>query len=189
MWSVHDTSRSWSVSPVSHSASLALPVPLSLPLPHCLQLHLFPSMWQMIAGLFFPRFHATVLLRVLSLCSLFPSVPSQPLCLPKMPFFIFPPAHCQLLIPAQAWRWGVQWGGGQTKCTFMVCERGGKERKRHREREEMVLAGLLLSQGTIVALNCLATWSPSILLIDKAWVTLANMHSHSVSPFCTDSHG
>lgn len=104
MCSVHGTSLSLCVSLASHSPSLTLPVPFSRPLPHCLQLHLFPSMWQMIAGLFFPL-HATVLLLVLSLCSLSlplslgPFSPSQP---PTMPFFFSPPAHCQLLVPAQA---------------------------------------------------------------------------------------
>lgn len=43
----------FSLSLPSRSPSLSLPVPFSLTLPHCLQLHLFPSMWQMIAGLFF----------------------------------------------------------------------------------------------------------------------------------------
>lgn len=84
MCNVHGRSLSLSLSLLGFSflpLSLSLPVPFSLTLPHCLQLHLFPSMWQMIAGLFF--FHGTALL--LSLCShspLSPSVPSHPLSFP-----------------------------------------------------------------------------------------------------------
>lgn len=46
-------------------------------------------------------------------------------------------------------------GWGQTKCTFMVFVWEWKQ-----ERKKRALLGPLLSLWTMVALNCLATWSP-----------------------------
>lgn len=92
--------------------TLSSPAPFSLPLPHCLQLHLFPSMWRMIAGLLFfflflmLHFSLLVLAPSLSLC---PSSPSQP---PTTPFSFSPPAHCHLLVPAQAPSRGLREAGG-----------------------------------------------------------------------------
>lgn len=51
-------------------------------------------------------------------------------------------------------------------------KKGGRKAKRDDERGERALSMPLLSVGTIVALNCLATWSGCILLIDEAWVSL-----------------
>lgn len=51
MCSVHGSPLPLSVSLASHAPSLLSCPLLSLPLPRCLQLHLFPSMWRMIAGL------------------------------------------------------------------------------------------------------------------------------------------
>lgn len=91
--------------------TLSSPAPFSLPLPHCLQLHLFPSMWRMIAGLLFfflflmLHFSLLVLAPSLSLC---PSSPSQP---PTTPFSFSPPAHCHLLVPAQAPSRGLREAG------------------------------------------------------------------------------
>ena len=122
---------------LSLSLSLPPPVPFSLTLPHCLQLHLFPSVWQMIAGLFFffswyssPASARPLLTLSSSLpLSLCPFSPSQ---LPTMPFFFL--SSCSLSTPCSRPSPNPKGGGGgQTKCTFIVCE-AEKESKRDTEK-------------------------------------------------------
>lgn len=102
-------------------------------------------------------FHGTALLLVLSLSpplslSVCPFSPSQLLIM--LPF----PSSCSLSTPCS--RPSPEPGGGQTKCTFIVCVKKTEkesERDTEKEKRERALSGPLLSLQTIVALNRLAT--------------------------------
>lgn len=117
---------------------LSPPVPFSLTLPHCLQLHLFPSMWQMIAGLFFSWYStpASALSPLLFLSS--PLSLTLPLRLSLLTLSASHNASFPvLLLTVNSLFPPKPRAGGQTKCTFIACvKETGKETERDTEKEE-----------------------------------------------------
>lgn len=171
MWTVHDTPSSLSLSLCLPSVSFFLscsPCSLRFISPfHTASSYICSFQSCKWLQVLFPPLHATALPPLtLSLC---PFLPSQP---PTNAFFHR--SCCSLSTPWSRPSHKLCSAVKKNVVFFLLSgkNKGERKTKTDEERGERALSVPLLSLGTMVALNCLATWPGCILLIGEAWVTL-----------------